>query len=289
MLNVTTSYLADKGIENPRLTAEVLLAHQLHMDRMNLYLTLDRPLNEFEVSGYRNLIRRRVQKEPLQYITGCQEFWSLDFAVDPRVLIPRPETEILVEQVLHRIKKSPDLDCKAFRILDIGTGTGILAIVLAKEVQGAEIWATDISPPAIVLAKKNAEKHGVTDRIQFLTGNLLEPLRHRRIAFDFIVANPPYISNQEYGHLAPEVRVHEPKNALDGGKDGMDYIRRIIKESVGFLKTDGWLMLEISPRQMPSARALIQNTHGYCETAAVRDYSSHYRVLCARYHLKGRQ
>ncbi|MCK5878690.1 MAG: peptide chain release factor N(5)-glutamine methyltransferase, partial [Holophagae bacterium] len=158
LLKVSADYLKEKQIDSPRLTAEVLLTHQLKTHRVNLYLNLEQPLSESEVSGYRELIRRRVQREPLQYITGVQEFWSLDFMVDPRVLIPRPETELLVEQAIALFKIASEQDTHPINILDIGTGSGALAVTLAKEIKSAaRIWATDISPEAIELARLNAE------------------------------------------------------------------------------------------------------------------------------------
>ncbi len=281
LLKVSADYLKEKQIESPRLTAEVLLAHQLNINRVGIYLNFDKPLNEFEVSGYRTLIKRRVQREPLQYICGKQEFWSMDFNVDRRVLIPRPETELLVEQVLKRAGDRSAIGHPP-RILDMGTGSGILAIVLAKEIPDAVIHATDISAEALDLARKNAEDHGVLTRIDFFLGNLWEPVINKGFFYDFIISNPPYVSEEEYDRLSPEVRDYEPRVALDGHKDGMHYIHEIVQGSPDALNPGGWLMMEMDPRQTDVALESIDHTGVFCEKRRVKDYGNLYRVVCAR-------
>ncbi len=278
LLKVTSDYLTDKKIDSPRLTAEVLLAHQLNIDRVGLYLNLDQPLNASEVSGYRELIRRRVQHEPLQYITGVQEFWSMEFLVDSRVLIPRPETEILVEKVLEQIQ----IKKGSVRILELGTGPGILAVTLAKEILDAEIVAVDISSDALAVAKKNAEKHDVSGRIVFLEGDLWEPVKDMNVVYDIILSNPPYVTTEEYITLAPEVRDHEPREALDGREDGLYHIRRIIESCAEYLNPLGMLFVEMSPDQTGSAQALLENTGAFENTVRIRDYSGRYRVVSAQ-------
>ena len=238
LLKVTTDYLKKKEIESPRLTAEVLLAHLLNVDRVNLYLNLDQPLSEKEISGYRSLIKRRLQRDPLQYITGIQEFWSLDFMVNPEVLIPRPETELLVELTIERVKVVSGSKNNPLKILDLGTGCGVLAVCLAKEIQQAQVWATDISAGALKMARLNAEKHGVLERIEFRQGDLWDPL-NQGITFDVIVSNPPYIASEEYNDLPPEVRDYEPRLALDGLENGMSYIERIINGGPPFMNPGG--------------------------------------------------
>jgi len=282
LLNVSNDYLNEKQIDSPRLTAEVLLAFQLNINRVKLYLNLDLPLSDSEVSGYRALIRRRIQREPLQYITGVQEFWSLDFQVDPRVLIPRPETELLVEQAKERIKYAPGTGGDLFRILDLGTGSGALAVTLAKEIQGARIWATDISPQAIDLARINAERHKVSDRVEFRQGNLWDPLKDQNVIFDLIVSNPPYVSADEYGDLQPEVRDHEPRLALDGGEEGIYYIQKIIEGCANFLKPGGWLLLEMAPGQTKKAIELMKGMKTFEKETRIKDYSHLYRVVYAQ-------
>lgn len=282
LLSVSTGYLKEKQIDSPRLTAEVLLSFQLNLDRIKLYLNLDLPLSDSEVSGYRELIRRRLQREPLQYITGVQEFWSLDFQVDPRVLIPRPETELLIEQALERIKASPEPHKRSFKILDLGTGSGALAVTLAKEIQGARLWATDISPESIELARLNADRHDVSGRIEFRQGDLWHALNDPDITFDLIVSNPPYVSVDEYDGLPPEVRDHEPRMALNGHEEGLFYIRKIIEGCPEVLNPGGWLLLEMAPGQTEKALELIKATKTFENESRIKDYSHLYRVVCAQ-------
>ena len=282
LLKVTTGYLQEKQIENPRMTAEVLLAHQLNIDRVTLYINFDQPLNESEISGYRSLIKRRIQREPLQYITGVQEFWSLDFIVNPQVLIPRPESELLVELAINQLKPPNAFEDHPPKILDLGTGCGALAISLAKEVQEAKIWATDISSGALKLANLNAKKHGVADRIKFKHGDLWNPLINQDITFDIIISNPPYIACEEYNDLPPEIRDYEPRSALDGKGDGMYYIEKILKGGLHFLNTGGLILLEMAPDQTNEALSLIGQIKGYGESSRIKDYSHRYRVVMAQ-------
>ncbi len=281
-MHVTAEYLEKKGIDSPRLTAEILLAYKLNVDRVTLYLNFDQPLTENEISGYRTLIKRRLQREPLQYITGIQEFWSLEFVVTPQVLIPRPETELLVEQAIERLKAFPAVENHTPRILDLGTGCGAIAISLAKEVQQTKIWATDISAGALKLARLNAEKHGVTDKIRFIQGNLWEPLLDQGVTFDIILSNPPYIASEEFKDLAPEVRDYEPRLALNGHEDGMTYIQTIILEAPAFMNPGGWVMLEMAPGQTEKALGLIGEIKDYGEKTRIKDYSHLYRVVMAQ-------
>jgi len=283
LLKVTTDYLKEKQIDSPRLTAEVLLSHHLDINRVTLYLNLEQPLNESEISGYRELVRRRLQREPLQYITGIQEFWSLDFMVDPRVLIPRPETELLVEQAIEKYRSTVVQEESPIKILDLGTGSGILATALAKEFQNSKILATDISQGAIEIARLNAEAHGVSEKIEFMRGDLWQPLMGRNISFDFIVSNPPYVSPDEYEDLPPEVRDHEPRLALDGREDGFYYIRKIIEGSPSFLNPGGWLLLEMSPHQTDKALEFMKSIEGLTAKTRIRDYSQRYRAVCAQF------
>jgi len=285
LLRVTTLYLEKKRIESPRLTAEVLLAHQLHTDRVSLYLHFDQPLTATEVSGYRSLVRRRVAHEPVQYITGRREFWSLDFTVDRRVLIPRPETELLVETALEKVKARADLcDASPF-VLDLGTGAGPIAVALAKEVLNARIVATDISAEALQVARENALKHGVSDRVAFRCGDLwaaLGPGADKGLSFDLILTNPPYVASEDFPQLPPEVRLFEPRQALEGRAGGTYYLERVIRESPRFLARGGWLIVEMAPDQTQAALRLAEGMKEYGEYARIRDYSGKYRLVAVR-------
>ena len=282
LLKVTADYLKEKEVDSPRLTAEILLSHQLNTDRVNLYMNFDKPLTEKELSGYRSLIKRRLRHEPIQYITGSQEFWSLDFMVDPQVIIPRPESELLVEQAVKRIGANFTPQNQSPKILDLGTGSGALAISVAKEVPQARIWATDLSAAALSLARSNAEKHGVSERIQFMRGDLWDPIINLDITFDIIISNPPYITSEEYNNLPPEVRDYEPRLALDGHEGGMYFIEKIIRGGLDYLSPGGWLIMEMSPDQTEKALLLIEQINGYGEKTRIKDYSHTYRVVMAQ-------
>ncbi len=282
LLKVTAAYLKKKNIESARLTAEVLLAHLLETDRVSLYLQFQKPLTEREVAGYRTLVSRRVRREPLQYITGVQEFWSMEFQVDPRVLVPRPETELLVEQGLKRAEGSDPNDGEARRLLDLGTGSGVLAVSLAKELPEWEVWAVDMSSEALEVARLNAEKHGLDARIRFRQGDLFEPFRNEPILFHLIVSNPPYVAEEAYESLPPEVQGYEPRLALAAGKGGMTIIPRILHDASAFLVPGGWLLIETAPDQTEQAMKIAEDTRCYDDIHRVRDYSGRYRVIRAR-------
>ncbi len=270
VLTWATSDFKKRGFHRPRLEAEVLLSHVLHCGRLDLYTGFDRPLVEAELSKYREMISRRRDGEPAAYITGHKEFWSLDFEVDSQVLVPRPDTEILVEAALERTQKSG-------RILDLGTGSGCIAVAMASERPNIIIDAVDISKGACRIAQSNAQKHGVENRVQIIEGDLFEPLPPNS-AYMAIVANPPYIPNAEIEHLDQEVQ-KEPYLALAGGPDGLSIIRRIISEAPGFLEPNGWLIIEIDPRQKSE---LIHNV-GLASLGAkgriIRDLAGHDRVI----------
>jgi len=206
ILKVSSEYLAQKQIESPRLSAEILLAHQLKIKRIDLYLDLERPLNENELSGYRSLIRRRINREPIQYITGTQEFWSLEFKVTPDVMIPRPESELLVEETISLLKHSGIDNDDQIEVLDIGTGSGALCISIAKEVDGIKLYATDISEKALQVAKENATYHGVLEKISFIRGDLFSPFKESGRRFQIILSNPPYIPSDSIPNLCRSAR-----------------------------------------------------------------------------------
>jgi release factor glutamine methyltransferase len=282
LLKVTSEYLKQKDIEAPRLSAEVLLAHILAFNRVQLYLRFDQPLNEEEISRYRALVKRRLNREPVQYITGSQEFWSLDFEVGPTVLIPRPESELLVETALslYRGGRIPHADQP--RLLDLCTGCGALAVALAREIPDATVWASDLSENALAMARLNAAKHGVAHRIEFMTGDLFQPARERNLTFDLIVSNPPYIRSDALEGLSPEVRLYEPRMALDGGEEGMVYIERILSVGLDCLEPGGWVLVEMDPEQTSEALRLIEQAGRYEEWERLKDYSRRYRIVMAR-------
>ncbi len=279
LLNVAADYLLEKGIDSPRLAAEILLAHVLGVKRIDLYLDFERPLSSAEVSHFRGLIKRRLAREPLQYIIGHQEFWSLDFLVNQKVLIPRPETEVLVEQAIKYCRSNTQSPSDQLDVLDLCTGCGAIAISIAKEVPYTRVWATDISEEAISIAKTNAQRHGVMERIEFLVGHLFEPVREKGLQFHLIVTNPPYVAEEEYESLPPEIRDYEPRAALDGGAGGMVLIEEIINTAPDFLTSRGVLMIEMDPRQISRAKELIASVSGYGAVDVIKDYSGLDRIV----------
>jgi len=247
LLQTATRALTGAGIPDGRREAETLIAHLLDRPRLDLYRSDSLSLNPNQEKAFADLIRRRAGREPLQYILGTQEFWGLEFRVTTDTLIPRPETELLIEAV----KEEFDQPASPITVADLCTGTGCLAVTLATLYPTARILATDLSSAALDVARSNAARHGMTGRIEFLEGDLLEPLASTRLhnRMDVIVANPPYVPASELDRLQPEVRFHEPRLALDGGRDGLDFYRRILPRALDFLRPDGRLILEVGIRQ----------------------------------------
>lgn len=275
MLNAQT-------IDTARLDAEVLLGSVLGVDRAGVFSRFTQPLSLAQCQEFWRLLQRRATHEPLQYITGVQEFWSLEFQVTPNVLIPRPETEILVETVLQLLSPVSGLQSPvSSRMLDIGTGSGCIAITLAKELPKAELWAVDISPAALLVARENAQRHGVGERIHFLQGDLFSPLGNEVLLFDVIVSNPPYIARSELITLQPEVSAWEPHVALDGGSDGLAFYRRLVQEGQAHLRSGGRLVLELGAGQYPDVQRLIEAQSNLTIETCVRDYAGHERVVVA--------
>jgi release factor glutamine methyltransferase len=262
----------------------VLLSLQLRKTRVELYLSFDQPLRSSEVARYRALVKRRLNREPLQYITGRQEFWSLEFTVNPSVLIPRPDTEILVEEalLLKKTNQFPEGSGDQTRILDLGTGSGAIAVSLAKEMEGAAFWATDISTEALGVARENAERHAVSGKITFCQGDLWQALEQPAPAFDMIISNPPYIASHAFDTLPEEVRSYEPRIALDGHEKGMYFIERIIADAENYLKPGGWLLMEMDPGQTDQALALIGARGSLCREERLMDYHKNYRMIKAQ-------
>jgi release factor glutamine methyltransferase len=266
------------AIDSHRLDAELLLGHVLNMTCAQLVVAVNSPLTLKQWEQYEAVLSRRLRHEPIAYIRGRQEFWSLDLDVTPDVLIPRPETERLVEIALTLAAELRDGE--PLWILDLGTGSGAIAIALARELPGGEVWATDISPSALSVAYRNAARHRVADRTHFVQSDLFADLSVAG-PFDLILANPPYIRRSEIANLEPDVSRWEPPNALDGGVDGLDYYRRIAGDAFDYLSPNGALVVEIGADMGSSVTAL------FCSAGAVnaqifQDYSGKDRVVVAR-------
>jgi release factor glutamine methyltransferase len=276
VLQWTTEYFNRHGIEQARPCAEVLLAHVLGRQRIELYLHYDQPLTPLELQSYRTAIKRRAAREPTQYITQRQEFWSLEFEVNPSVLIPRPETELIVEMTLELMADRP---C---RVLDLGVGSGAIAVAVAHECPAARIVTVDISAQALRVARHNALRHQVADRMSFLACDLFSALVDKEPLFDLILTNPPYIAENELANLAPEVEKHEPQIALrGGGRDGLNTIRRILADAPRYLKPGGSLLLEMGHGQAPILQNELSHNRDFDNVRIIQDYSGIPRMLHA--------
>jgi len=296
----SAEFLAKKGVDSPRLQTELLLAHLLKLPRMKLYLNFERTLSPTETDALRELVRRRGRHEPLQHLTGSTSFCGFEIAVNRHALVPRPETELLAEsgwEFLSTLNPQPST------ALDFGTGSGCIAIALAAKCSSAKIIATDISPEALALARENAARNNVTDRIEFLLGDGFAALHSeervprapnptgkedrasqssalRKMEFDLIISNPPYIPSAEIATLQPEVRDFDPRAALDGGADGLSFYRKLAAEAKPFLKPDGKIMLEFGDGQAEAVRKFFEAEKWIVE-AVKEDYSQRERILIA--------
>jgi release factor glutamine methyltransferase len=289
----TTTRFEERGLPTPRLDAEILAAHALGVPRLQLYVQFDRPLVPDELAAIRELVKRRQGGQSVAYVVGKKEFWGLDFAVDARVLVPRPETETLVSEALDRIGRGPRARASAAadgeaapeperparpapRVADVGTGSGAIAITLAKERPDATVLATDLSADALAVARANAERHGAA--VTFLEGDLEAPLLPHA-PFDLVVANLPYVAAGDLASLAPEVRA-EPARALDGGADGLTLVRRLVAAAPALLAAGGALALEIGAGQAPETARLCAAA-GLADVRVVRDLGRIERVVSA--------
>ena len=270
ILDWTKEFLVSRGVENARLEAEWLLCAATGLDRVGLYLNFEKPLNDDELAAYRVMVARRGRREPLQHILGTKEFCGLEFEVSPDVLIPRHDTEALVIEALARMSA-------AQTVLDIGTGSGCIAIALACRFPGASVTAVDISEAALVVARRNAEKNGVA--IEFLQGSLLEPVTGRH--FDLIVSNPPYIPSSDIETLESEVRDFDPRAALDGGADGLDVYRAVIPDATALLNSGGWLLVEVGVGQAADVAQMFRAAGIYGEPITTCDGAGIERVVGA--------
>lgn len=258
-----------------RLEAELLLAHALVTDRTHLLASLPDPLPPAAARKFRRYLDRRLQREPTAYILGHKEFYQLDFEVTPAALIPRPETEMLVELVLLFAEEHPGRD---LTVADIGTGSGAIAVSIAHAVPDARVIATDISKRALALASRNSERHGVTDRIDFRYGSVLAPIARQEA--DIIVTNLPYVPTEQWRALPPELTDNEPRVAFDGGDDGLDLIRRLLRTAPSRLKAGGALFAELDHEQAPAVLALVERYFPNAAAEARKDLANLDRILC---------
>ena len=279
MLQWGTSYLSDKGFDESRLTVELLLCHVLRLKRIQLYTSFDKPMTEVELSSFKGLFQRRLQHEPVQYITGSTEFMGLEFVVDRRVLIPRPETEVLVEQVIRYAKEH--FPSRPLRILDIGTGSGCIAVSLAALIENASVVAFDSSSDAVDVARINAEKNGVETKIALSVQDVFR-ISEADVSskFNLMVSNPPYIAKTEFEELQPEIKEFEPSFAVTDDGDGLSFYRRIAQIGRSFLDEGGAIIVEHAYNQSESTQIIFTDA-GWGNVQPFSDYSGKDRGLIA--------
>jgi release factor glutamine methyltransferase len=275
ILEETTRFFSDREVPDARLQAELLLADVLGLKRLDLYLQFDRPLHVEEVDRYRDFVRQRLRRVPLQYIIGTAAFRHLELSVTPEVLIPRPETEILVDIALEKIA-----DLSAPRCLDMCCGSGAIALSLAYENTLAQVVGSDVSETALAVAARNAELCGLANRVEWLSGDLFGSVTER--LFELIACNPPYVRHADIASLQPEVQQFEPHLALDGGEDGLDFYRRIAQDSASFLSTGGYLLLEVGDGQAEQVAQLLQDAALYSGVDVQADLNDIPRIVIAQ-------
>ena len=276
ILKWTEDYFAQKGIENPRLDAEVLLSHVLQKQRIYLYVHFDEPLQAAELAAFREMIKKRIAHVPVAYILGEKEFMGLTFKVTEATLVPRPDTEILVQAGVDRLRQ---LGRSNPRIADIGTGTGAVGLSVLNFVKDAVLDTVDISPAARAVAEENAESFGLKERANFFTGDLLAPLAGQN--YTAILSNPPYIPAKDIEGLAADVRNSEPHTALDGGEDGLDFYRRLCSEAPAMLAAGGFMAFEVGIDQAGDVARLAEENPLICRTEILKDYAGIERVVVA--------
>jgi release factor glutamine methyltransferase len=279
LLSWTADYLASHGSESPRLEAEVLLAHARGCKRIELYTSFEDPADESLRTKFRALVKRRAEGTPVAYLVGHREFYSLDFLVTPEVLIPRPETEFVVLSLLDAAKQLPT--DKPIEIADVGTGSGIIAITAAKHLPRARITAVEVSPAALAVARENASRHGLSERVVFVDSDLFASVPADQ-QFDIIASNPPYITTAEMGGLARDVRQFEPELALAGGEFGTNVIERLLPQAAERLRPGGTLLMEISPMLQQRVEKLIDDDGRFERRPIVKDMAGLARVVVAR-------
>ena len=279
ILNKAVDRLRSEGIDRPRTNAELLLGAVLNAKKIDLYLGRDRVLTPQQTDKFNEFIRERISGRPLQYIMGSTEFFGLEFKVDESVLIPRPETETLVETAIQHLK-----DCPQPKIIDLGTGSGAIAVSLAKNLKGSFVFAADISPDALKVAEENARTNGVEDWIQFLCGDLFEPLKDRKLEglVDCVASNPPYVSAAEFDQLPKEVRDYEPIVALKTDQEGTFFHEKIIRGSAEYLKKEGLLALEVGWGQAGRVADLVRDSVSFDRVRVIKDLGGIERIVIAR-------
>lgn len=276
ILKWTTGYFAEKGLDSPKLDAELLLAHTLGIDRLKLYMQWDRPLTPEELAAYRALIKRRMSHEPVAYLTGTRAFWALDFACDKRALIPRSDTETLIDAVLDIIADpKKHADAGTWRVVDVGTGTGCIGITIAHERPNTDVTLVDIDPNTLELARENVVKLGFEGKITLLQSDLLTKAPG---PWDVVVSNPPYIALDEKNLMGQDVLKHEPTGALFAGKDGLDIIRPLVKQAYTNLRSGGWFLCEIGFKQGDAVQGIVKEA-GFKGVVVRKDYGGHDRVV----------
>jgi release factor glutamine methyltransferase len=315
ILRWTTDYFRDRGVSEPRASAEVLLAHTLNLSRLDLYLRFDQPLNPDELARFKSLVLRRRQGEPVAYLTGHREFWSLDLRVTPAVLIPRPETETLVAGALEAMRREPQsqevaaLENPAPPLLpadapqtgapgspstqtptvlppsgwglEVGVGSGAVIIALARELPQMNWVGVDLSGAALAVARDNARRHGVAPRVHLFRADLLEALKPAA-SFALVVANLPYVPAEEWERLPREIKEFEPATALKAGEDGLMVMRPFIRQAHERLRPRGWLLLEVGDHQAPMVTTLLEETGAYDRVDIIEDFHGMARVVRAR-------
>ena len=275
ILEWTTQHLKKSGCETPRLDAELLLAHARGCSRIQLYVQFQEVVSEAQRGVMRDLVKRRAGAEPVAYLIGHREFFSLDFEVTHDTLIPRPDTETLVLELVTGARRQTEP-----RILDLGTGSGCIAISAAVNVPHARVTAVDLSPATLEVARRNVRRHKVESRVELVSGDLFAPLS-AAARFDWIASNPPYIPQAELANLSADVRLHEPTLALDGGPDGLAVIRRLVAEAPGWMNPGGTLLVEFSPEQASALVALVEAAGGWQGVRVLKDLAGRARVLVA--------
>lgn len=279
LLQWTSDFFKSRGSESPRLDAEILLAHARDCERIELYTAFADVPNDEQRIAFRELVRRRGEGAPVAQLVGFREFYSLSFRVDENVLVPRPETEHLVVEAIDQAKRiAASVQDRPLRILDIGTGSGAIAIAIAKNLPDAEITATDVSLPALEIARWNVEKHEVSERITLLQSDLFDAL-DESILFDVICSNPPYVSQSEYDALPKAVKSYEPRGALLSGETGTEVIEEILAEAPARLFPYGQLVLEYSPMIAEACKGIAEASGHYTAIKRIRDLAGHQRIL----------